>query len=83
MIFYNYILSKGRAECIFTVKYEGIASFEFRCKDNGIGMSGEFVKTIFDPFTRDESNVSGIQGTGLGMVPFSPFPAKIPRPPIV
>ena len=50
-----------------TVK-EGIASFEFQCRDNGIGMSEEFVKTIFDPFTREEnSTVSRIQGTGLGM----------------
>jgi signal transduction histidine kinase/CheY-like chemotaxis protein len=46
----------------------GYASFEFRCKDNGIGMDGEFAKTIFDPFTREESStVSGIEGTGLGM----------------
>ena len=46
----------------------GYATFEFRCKDNGIGMSEEFVKTIFEPFTREEnSTVSGIQGTGLGM----------------
>ena len=43
-------------------------TFEFRCKDNGIGMSEEFARTIFDPFTREEtSTVSGIQGTGLGM----------------
>ena len=46
----------------------GHATFEFRCRDNGIGMDGEFAKTIFDPFTREEtSTVSGIQGTGLGM----------------
>jgi signal transduction histidine kinase/CheY-like chemotaxis protein len=46
----------------------GRATFEFRCKDNGIGMDREFAKTIFDPFTREEnSTVSGIQGTGLGM----------------
>ena len=46
----------------------GCATFEFRCKDNGIGMSEEFAKTIFDPFTREETTtVSGIQGTGLGM----------------
>ena len=46
----------------------GYASFEIRIKDNGIGMSEEFVKTIFDPFTREENSVvSGIQGTGLGM----------------
>ena len=45
-----------------------IASFEFRIKDNGIGMSEEFQKTIFDAFTRERtSTVSGIQGTGLGM----------------
>ena len=45
-----------------------IGSFEFRVRDNGIGMSEEFAKTIFDPFTREEtSTVSGIQGTGLGM----------------
>ena len=45
-----------------------IANFEFRIKDNGIGMSEEFQKTIFDAFTREQtSTVSGIQGTGLGM----------------
>ncbi len=43
-------------------------TYVFRVKDNGIGMSEEFVKTIFEPFTREEnSTVSGIQGTGLGM----------------
>jgi signal transduction histidine kinase/DNA-binding response OmpR family regulator len=45
-----------------------LACFEFRIKDNGIGMSEEFQKTIFDAFTREKtSTVSGIQGTGLGM----------------
>ena len=43
-------------------------TYVFRVKDNGIGMSEEFIKTIFEPFTREEnSTVSGIQGTGLGM----------------
>ena len=51
-----------------TVKDNGYATFEFRIKDNGMGMDEEFVKTIFDPFTRVRSStVSGIQGTGLGM----------------
>ncbi len=46
----------------------GIANFEFKVKDNGIGMSEEFQKTIFEAFTREQtSTVSGIQGTGLGM----------------
>ena len=46
----------------------GYGVYEFRVKDNGIGMSAEFAKTIFEPFTRERtSTVSGIQGTGLGM----------------
>ena len=46
----------------------GYGSYEFRCRDNGIGMSEEFLGTIFDPFTREgNTTVSGIQGTGLGM----------------
>ena len=44
------------------------ALFEFRIRDNGMGMNAEFLKTIYEPFTRAESStVSGIQGTGLGM----------------
>ena len=44
------------------------ALFRFRVRDDGIGMSGEFQKTLFEPFTREKtSTVSGIQGTGLGM----------------
>lgn len=47
---------------------EGYADYEFRIKDNGIGMSMEFQKHIFEAFTRENSaTVSGIQGTGLGM----------------
>ena len=51
-----------------TVKPSGYGTYEFRIKDNGMGMTPEFVKQIFDPFTRVKSStVSGIQGTGLGM----------------
>ncbi len=47
---------------------EGYANYEFHIKDNGIGMSEEFVKHIFEPFEREENTtMSGIQGTGLGM----------------
>ncbi len=35
--------------------------------DNGIGMSPEFMQTIFDSFSREESKVRKTQGTGLGM----------------
>ena len=51
-----------------SVSDNGYGEYEFRVKDNGIGISEEFLKTIFDPFTRVKSStVSGIQGTGLGM----------------
>ena len=47
---------------------DGFADYEFRIKDNGIGMSPEFQQHIFEAFSReDSSTVSGIQGTGLGM----------------
>lgn len=46
----------------------GIAVYEFHVKDNGIGMSPEFIKKIFDPFERERtSTVSRVPGTGLGM----------------
>ena len=47
---------------------EGYANYEFCIKDNGIGMSEEFVEHIFEPFERERnSTISKIQGTGLGM----------------
>ena len=49
-------------------KVHGCGQYEFRIKDNGIGMSEEFAKKIFEPFERERtSTVSRIQGTGLGM----------------
>ena len=53
-------------QCPGTVK--GSALYEIRVKDNGIGMSQEFVQKIFSPFERERtSTVSRTQGTGLGM----------------
>ncbi|MDE6030546.1 MAG: PAS domain S-box protein, partial [Oscillospiraceae bacterium] len=47
---------------------DDIACYKFVISDNGIGMSEEFVKHIFEPFERERnSTISGIQGTGLGM----------------
>ncbi len=44
------------------------ARFRFEIKDNGIGMSPEYLQTIFQPFSRESSHkTKGIQGTGLGM----------------
>ncbi len=47
---------------------EGRADYVFTIRDNGFGMSEEFVAHIFEPFEREKnSTISGIQGTGLGM----------------
>ena len=44
------------------------ARYKFRVVDDGIGMSEEFQKHIYDPFTRAENSVTNkVQGTGLGM----------------
>ncbi len=46
----------------------GWGDYTFIVKDNGIGMSEEFIKHIFEPFERESTvTQSGIQGTGLGM----------------
>ncbi len=40
----------------------------FTISDNGLGMSEDFLKVIFDPFSREDNSITHeIQGTGLGM----------------
>ena len=42
--------------------------YRFTCRDDGIGMSEEFVQHICEDYTRaEDSRVSKVQGTGLGM----------------
>ena len=54
------------SETAFSEK--GYATYEFRIKDNGIGMSEEFQKSVFEPFTREAgSQAAAAQGAGLGM----------------
>ncbi|MCM1496691.1 MAG: response regulator [Bacteroides sp.] len=49
-------------------KVFGYACFEFVFRDNGIGMSEDFLKKIYEPFSRaEDSRISKIEGTGLGM----------------
>jgi len=51
-----------------TTFHRGYGDYVFIVKDNGIGMSPEFVEHIFEPFEREASTTkTGIQGTGLGM----------------
>ena len=47
---------------------DGFAEYVLTVEDNGIGMSSEFQKTIFEPFAREKGeDMAKIQGTGLGM----------------
>lgn len=47
---------------------ENYVRIRFTVKDDGMGMSEEYQKIIFDPFTREENEITHqIQGTGLGM----------------
>ncbi len=47
---------------------ENYVRCHFRVKDNGIGMTEEFQKKIFETFTREEkAQVDKTEGTGLGM----------------
>lgn len=44
------------------------ATYECRVTDNGIGISEEFQKSVFEAFERENSTlVSGVEGTGLGL----------------
>ena len=47
---------------------KGYAHLCFQVRDNGIGISPEFLEHIFDPFAREKNTTaSGIMGSGLGM----------------
>lgn len=47
---------------------DGYAEVHFVCEDNGIGMSKEFQKSMFEPFTQENADsVSRFGGVGLGL----------------
>lgn len=47
---------------------EGFAAFRTEIRDNGIGMSKDFLPTLFDSFSRERNTTtSKVAGTGLGM----------------
>lgn len=67
----KYTLDGGKIELNVVERPSGIqgyGSYEFMFRDNGIGMSKEFLEKLFEPFSREaNSRVNKIEGTGLGM----------------
>lgn len=52
--------------------------YRFTCRDDGIGMSPEFVKHICEDYARaEDSRVSKTQGTGLGMAVVKGFTERM------
>lgn len=55
-----------RFQCV--EKDENTVTYRWTITDTGIGMSKEFLKHIFDPFTQENTDARSVyQGTGLGM----------------
>lgn len=66
----KYTLDGGRIDISITQipKEKNACEIQFVVSDNGIGMSEQFMTTIFDSFSREHSStISGVEGTGLGM----------------
>lgn len=62
----KYTGERGRISLEVTEEEDGM--FCFRVKDNGMGIPDAFKEHIYDAFARaEDSRVSKIQGTGLGM----------------
>ena len=68
---YKFTSPGGRVSVTFDEKpldAEGYSRYAISVKDNGIGMSPEFVQHIFEAYEREKkSTINEIQGTGLGM----------------
>ncbi len=66
----KYTLEGGAIEVSLTEQSceAGVAHFEFKVCDNGIGMSKEYLPHVFEVFSRENDSISTeARGTGLGM----------------
>jgi len=54
--------------CALEKEEQRAGTYRFTIEDTGIGMKPEYIEHIFEPFSRaDDSRISKVQGTGLGM----------------
>ena len=65
----KYTNDGGRIEVTVSEEpHEDGCMLVFTCRDNGVGMTPEFLEKIYDPFERANTTTnSRIEGTGLGM----------------
>lgn len=67
----KYTPSGGRVSLGFIQKEdtaEGLGTYQFQCRDTGIGMSEEFLTRVFLPFERNKNTTtSKIAGAGVGL----------------
>ncbi len=67
----KYTPSGGRVSLGFIQKEdtaEGLGTYQFQCRDTGIGMSEEFLTRIFLPFERNKNTTtSKVAGAGVGL----------------
>lgn len=56
-----------RLACREVEPVDGVPIYEYTITDNGIGMSEQFQRHLYEPFSREEQRVEGASsGTGLG-----------------
>ncbi len=65
---YNRELGEVKVTCRSLGETDGRVMLEFRCEDNGIGMSEEFQKHAFEVFVQEQTSARTLyQGSGLGL----------------
>ena len=71
LIDYTIIILGGVINCDISQapgKKNGWCDVIITVKDNGIGMSDQFLKHIYEPFERERnSTISRVEGSGIGM----------------
>ena len=65
---YNRPYGKIKLSCTEISSTKDIALYQFVCKDTGLGMSKEFQKHAFEPFTQEgKETITSFSGSGLGL----------------